>query len=278
MNGIHDMGGLTCFGPVVREKTEPLFHAPWERRVFAMTMLGMGRLDTLDAFRHAIERMDPAHYLESSYYEHWLAALEALALEKGVLTQEEIASGRASTTAVSDQSPLPPEAVPVVVNGGAPASRDKGRLKPRFKIGDRILTKNLNPSGHTRLPRYVRGRQGTIHLVHGTFVYPDTNAHGRGEQPQPLYCVRFDARELWGPDAARRDHLYIDLWEDYLTSVETSQPATNKPTVTQKAKIASTKKPTAVRKAAAAKKKTATAKQTVVKAKTKPAKRKLRRS
>src|SRR5262249_21917112 len=194
-------------------------------------------VDTLDAFRHAIERMDPAHYLESSYYEHWLSALETLALEHGILTPEELATGAANTTSVSRQPPLPPEAIPAVVNGGAPCSRNEGRLKPRFKVGDRVLTKNLNPSGHTRLPRYVRGRQGEVHIVHGTFVYPDTNAHGQGESPQPLYSVRFDARELWGPNAARRDHLYIDLWEDYLIPVETPQPITKKPTVTRKAKV-----------------------------------------
>lgn len=244
MNGVHDMGGMTCYGPVVREKDEPLFHAPWERRVFAMTMLGMGRLDTLDAFRHAIERMDPAHYLESSYYEHWLAALEKLALEKGVLTPAEIASGRAAKKTISDHPPLPPEAVPVVVNGGAPTNRKTGRQKPRFKVGDRVMTKNLNPSGHTRLPRYVRSRAGTIHIVHGTFVYPDTNAHGQGEKPQPLYCVRFEARELWGPTAARRDHLYIDLWEDYLLPVASPQPAAKKPAAKKQIankKIATTK-------------------------------------
>lgn len=266
MNGVHDMGGMTCFGPVVCEKDEPLFHAPWERRVFAMTMLGMGKVDTLDGFRHAIERMDPAHYLESSYYEHWLAALETLALEKGVLTQEEIASGRASTTASSDQPPLPPEAVPVVVHGGAPCNRTKGRLKPRYVVGDRVVAKNLNPSGHTRLPRYVRGRQGEIHIVHGTFVYPDTNAHGQGEKPQPLYSVRFDARELWGPNAARRDHLYIDLWEDYLTSVESSQPAlaTKKVKAKVTKSVASARTATAAKPAAkkhTAKKKTVAAKQ-----------------
>ncbi|MBM4255573.1 MAG: nitrile hydratase subunit beta [Deltaproteobacteria bacterium] len=250
MNGVHDMGGMTCFGPVVREKNEPLFHAPWERRVFAMTMLGMGRLDTLDAFRHAIERMDPAHYLESSYYEHWLAALETLALEQGVLTPGEIASGRTSTKGKSDQPPLPPEAVPVVVNGGAPTSRKTGRQKPRFKVGDRVTTKNLNPSGHTRLPRYVRGREGTIHIVHGTFVYPDTNAHGQGEKPQPLYCVRFEARGLWGPDAARRDHLYIDLWEDYLIPVASPQPTAKKQIMIKAAKSGAVQKATPVRKAA----------------------------
>ena len=287
MNGVHDMGGMTCFGPVIREKEEPLFHAPWERQVFAMTMLGMGRLVTLDGFRHAVERMDPAHYLESSYYEHWLAALETLALEKGVLSPEELATGVSSTASVSTEPPLPPEAIPSVVKGGAPCSRTEGRLKPRFKVGDRVIAKNLNPSGHTRLPRYVRGRQGEVHIVHGTFVYPDTNAHGQGEQPQPLYCVRFTARELWGPDAARRDHLYIDLWEDYLTPADSPQPTSKKSTVTKSAKTPSAKNAASVRKAVAekpvAKKqktkgKTATTKRTATKAKAKPAKRKSSRS
>jgi nitrile hydratase len=287
MNGVHDMGGMTCFGPVTREKDEPLFHAPWERRVFAMTMLGMGRLGPVDALRHAIERMDPAHYLESSYYEHWLSALETLAVEKGVFTPEELNSGATSTTTISDQPPLPPEAVPVVVYGGAPCNRNEGRLKPRFKVGDRIITKNLNPSGHTRLPRYVRGRQGEIHIVHGTFVYPDTNAHGKGEQPQPLYCVRFDARELWGPNAARRDHLYIDLWEDYLAPIPSPQSTSQKATVTKTTKTCPVRKATAVRKAAATpatakkqtvKKKTAATKRSVTKAKAKPAKRKSSRA
>lgn len=224
MNSIHDMGGMTCFGPVVQEENEPPFHAPWERRVFAMTMLGMGRLDTLDAFRHAVERMNPAHYLESSYYEHWLAALETLAVENGIVTPEELETGVPQTSKVDSEPPLSPEAVPVVVSDGAPCDRPAGRRKPRFSVGDTVIAKNLNPSGHTRLPRYVRGKQGVIYLVHGTFVYPDTNAHGGGERPQPLYNVRFSAKELWGPTSVRRDHLYIDLWEDYLEPRSTPTP------------------------------------------------------
>ena len=216
MNGIHDMGGMTCYGPVKPEENEPVFHAEWEKRMFAMTMLGMGQIDTLDAFRHAVERMDPAHYLSSTYYEHWLAALETLALEKGLLTQEELATGTATETGKGAEGPLPPEAVSAVVHGGAPTNRETGRLTPRFKAGDRVQARNLNPTGHTRLPRYVRGKNGVIALVHGTFVYPDTNAHGKGEQPQPLYSVCFDAHELWGSDVSATDSLYIDLWEDYL--------------------------------------------------------------
>jgi nitrile hydratase beta subunit len=242
MNGVHDMGGMTCFGPVVREENEPIFHAPWERRVFALGMSSMGNLGTLDEFRHAGERMDPAHYLAAPYYEHWLAAMETLAVEKGILTREELASGQTTEMNLGTRPPLPPEAVPIVVQKGVPCDRREGRLKPRFKAGDRVTARNLNPSGHTRLPRYVRGKQGVIDRAHGTFVYPDTNAHGGGERPQPLYSVRFSARELWGP-AAGRGQLYIDLWEDYLTPVPPQ--AGTKPT-------AKATKPTAPRVAKAA--------------------------
>jgi len=216
MNGVHDMGGMTCFGPIVREENEPVFHANWERRIFGIALLTMGQLDTLDAFRHVIERMDPVHYLSSSYYEHWLAGLETVLVEKDIFTKEELATGTTKGTPSGVRTPLSPEAVPTVVQQGAPCSRDTGRLTPRFKVGDSVIARNLNPPGHTRLPRYARGKVGIIDRVHGTFVYPDTNAHGGGEQPQPLYCVRFDAKELWGPTVQARDSLCIDLWEDYL--------------------------------------------------------------
>jgi nitrile hydratase len=219
MNGVHDMGGMTCFGPIVREENEPVFHAPWERRVFAMTMLAMGDAGNLDEFRHAIERMDPAHYLSSTYYEHWLAALEALAVENGVLTREELTSGTVTNSGSTTKTPLPPETIQAVVKGGGSTQRQTGRMAPRFKPGDYVVACNFNPSGHTRLPRYVRGKRGVIDRVHGTFVYPDTNAHHGGEQPQPVYCVRFAARDLWGP-ATTRDSLYVDLWEDYLENAE----------------------------------------------------------
>ncbi len=216
MNGPHDMGGMTCYGPIEREENEPLFHNPWEKRVFAMTMLSLGGIANLDEFRHAIERMAPVHYLSSSYYEHWLAGLETLAVEKGVLTPEEIASGTLQGGGGEKPAPLPPEVVAEVVRKGVSPERDTGRLVPRFTPGDRVVARTINPTGHTRMPRYVRGKPGVIDRVHGTFVYPDTNAHGGEERPQPLYSVRFEAQTLWGPDTPSRDSLYIDLWEDHL--------------------------------------------------------------
>ena len=213
------MGGMTCFGAIEREEDEPVFHAAWERRIFALNNLSMGQIDTLDAMRHAVERMDPAHYLSTPYYEHWLAGLETLAVEHGILTEEELATGVTEGGDETALTPAPPEVVEAVVRGGAPFERREGRLTPRFVADDRVVVRNAHPPGHTRLPRYARGKQGVIARVHGTFVFPDTNAHGEGEQPQPLYSVRFDARELWGSHAAASDCLFLDLWEDYLEPV-----------------------------------------------------------
>ncbi len=204
MNGIHDLGGFTCFGPVTRDPDEPVFKADWERRVFGMMMIGGATLGPIDAMRHAIERMDPVHYLESSYYEHWLAAVETRSAEC------DLANAEKSTDTIGA------EVIAEVVAGGMPAERAMSGVEPRFKVGDSVQTKNLNPRGHTRLPRYVRGHRGTVHKLHGNHVFPDTAAHHQGENPQPLYSVRFSATELWGDAAVGRDSLYIDLWENYL--------------------------------------------------------------
>jgi nitrile hydratase len=204
MNGIHDLGGLTCFGPVVREANEPVFHEDWERRTFALMMLTGAALGPIDSYRHAIERMDPLRYLQTTYYEHWLAGLERLVAERALA---DAPPARHTVTA---------EVVDAVVAGGVSAERASDDFAPRFALGDRVVAKNLNPSGHTRLPRYVRGRQGVIAAIQGNHVFPDTAAHLAGENPQPLYSVRFAARELWGPQAAPQDCLYVDLWESYL--------------------------------------------------------------
>lgn len=216
MNGIHDMGGMTCFGPVRREAGEPVFHGDWERRVFAMNIAALAFLGPVDRARHAVERMNPVEYLTTTYYEHWLAGIETLAKDLGYATQAELDSGRVETRKPTPHSAPDAAMIEGLVRGGMPASRDEGRLEPRFAPGDAVRARNIEVSGHTRLPRYVRGRSGVIEKHHGTHVFPDTAAHDRGEDPQPLYTVRFEARELWGDNVERRDCVYIDLWEDYL--------------------------------------------------------------
>jgi nitrile hydratase beta subunit len=220
MNSIHDLGGMDGFGPVVCEKDEPLFHEAWERRVFGMFLATMGHLYNLDEMRHSIERMSPTHYLGSPYYEHWLAGLERMLVEKGRTSTAEIEAkvrefASAAPPAVPERSnPALAQGLAQAIRAGAPSSRGKGRA--RFASGARVRVRRMNPHGHTRCPRYVRGVAGTIEHVHERFVFPDGHAHGRGESPQVLYTVGFEASDLWGPDAESRGKVYVDLWESYL--------------------------------------------------------------
>jgi nitrile hydratase len=220
MNGVHDLGGMHGFGPVVREQDEPVFHSDWEKRAFAMTLTAMGRgVCNVDEFRRAIERMPPADYLAASYYEKWLYALESLLVEKGVATREEIAGGHAAAPASTKASGSLEDG-----GGGGVESFDDSAVKlrfdksfkPGFKVGDRVVARNLNPEHHTRLPRYARGKRGVIRYDQGVFVFPDTHAHGQGGKPQHVYTVVFEARELWGADHHAREPVYLDCWEDYL--------------------------------------------------------------
>lgn len=222
VNGVHDLGGMHGLGPVQREADEPVFHAPWEGRVLAMQRaLSVHRLLVIDEYRHAIERLPPADYLTFSYYQKWLAGLERLAVEKGILTREEI-DARAAHYAASPDAPLPTRVDPDLVDRAermqtSRAHFDRPATRPaRFAVGDRVRTRREQPRGHTRLPRYARGRLGTIHAVHGFYVFPDTVAHGAGEDPQPLYSVCFEGAELWGESTEPRERLYLDLWERYL--------------------------------------------------------------
>ena len=224
MNGAHDMGGMHGFGPVVREENEPVFHEPWEKTVFMLSRATRVQgIINIDESRHGIERMPPAEYLAASYYERWLASLERNLVEKGVITQEELDARVALLTEQPD-APLPQRELPeLIAQLTAPASAATAReayQRPgpasRFAEGDAIVTHNEHPRGHTRLPRYVRGKRGTIHAVRGCYVFPDTHAHGQGEQPQPMYTVAFDGDELWGPSTEPRERVYIDLWESYL--------------------------------------------------------------
>ncbi len=216
MNGIHDMGGMQDMGPVEHEKNEPVFHHAWEGRVYAMTRaLGAWGKWNIDVGRYGIEILSPVDYLRMSYYEKWLVRNVALLVERGLVTREEIETGKPAPGSHKATPPLTAAAVPGALDRGN-FMRPEAKAEARFKVGQRVRARNMNPLGHTRLPRYARGKEGTIVRHRGVFVFPDTNAQFQGEHPQHLYSVRFAARELWGEDAAPRDSVSLDMWDSYL--------------------------------------------------------------
>jgi nitrile hydratase beta subunit len=216
LNGVHDMGGMHGMGPVEYEQNEPVFHAPWEGRAFALNQAaGAWRKWNVDAWRHKIESLPPAAYLRMSYYEKWFAAVRELLVDSGLVTREEVESGKPAPRSSKATPPLTADKVPSMRRSGALSMRDVA-VTPRFHAGQHVVTRNINPTGHTRLPRYARNKQGTVERDHGVYVFPDTTAHGLGEKPQHVYSVRFTARELWGEQASPRDSVNIDLWDDYL--------------------------------------------------------------
>lgn len=216
MNGVHDMGGMHGMGPVPYERDEPVFHAPWEARVYALDVaMRAWRRWNIDAGRYEIELIPPAEYLRMTYYERWFVRLVELLVKRELVTREEIDTGTPAPAARREKPALTAERVASMVRNGAIASRDVP-VAPRFAVHQRVRARTINPAGHTRLPRYVRGRTGTIERDHGVYVFPDTNALFLGENPQHVYSVRFAARELWGEQAPPRDAVYLDLWDDYL--------------------------------------------------------------
>jgi nitrile hydratase subunit beta len=220
VDGVHDLGGKEGFGTVDLGGPEPPFHARWEATVFAMTRAASiaGAIRNTDQFRHAIERIDPGAYLTQGYYGRWIGALETMLVEAGTLTADDIqarylALGGDGSDLVAAR-PRAGAVLPPVAS--APGSERASRRAPRYAIGARVRTVAHGHSGHTRLPAYARGRRGTVAALHGTWVYPDTNAHGAGEQPQAVYGVAFEATELWGPDADALCRIHLDLFESYL--------------------------------------------------------------
>jgi nitrile hydratase len=219
MNGGHDLGGMHGLGPINAEPEaqEPVFHADWERRVFALVRaLGpLGRW-TGDMSRYARERQHPAVYLRHSYYENWLAGLLELLLENGLVSADELATGRAARPADPEllRKVLHAEDVSRVALQGSPVEMP-AETPPRFRPGDRVRAVNRHPTGHTREPRYVRGRVGIIHAHHGAHLFPDLSAEGV-RVGRHLYTVRFEAAELWGESGNRNSIVFVDLWEDYL--------------------------------------------------------------
>src|SRR5450631_1736579 len=211
MNGIHDMGGMHGFGVVAPEANEPVFHAAWEGRVLALNRaMGHSRLWNIDMSRAAIEVLPPDVYLTRSYYAKWLLRLEQLLLERALVDADELAAGHA----LRPGKPLRRlEAADV----GAALTRGSYGREPsapaRFKAGERVRTRNINPVTHTRLPRYARGRVGTIECVRGCHVFPDSVAIGKGENPQWLYTLQFEGRELWGDNCDPNLKVSIEAFE-----------------------------------------------------------------
>jgi nitrile hydratase len=220
MNGAHDMGGVDGFGPVIPEPNEPVFHDEWERRVLAIT-LAMARPGgwNIDMSRFAREDRSPADYLSKSYYQIWLAGLERLMQERGLVWPDEIEAGHMLYPPKAGMPVLASGDVEAMLRRGAPTGREVAS-KPLFSIGDRVRAKNIHPAGHVRLPRYVRGHVGVVELLHGAHVFADSNARGDGENPQHLYTVCFSARELWGGRADPTSSVSVDAWESYLEPAE----------------------------------------------------------
>ena len=220
MNGVHDMGGMHGMGPIHHEENEPVFHEPWEGRIYAMTRVvrAGGGKQNLDSSRHLIELLPPAEYLRMSYYERWFARLVNQLVTNGVVTRDELESGHAAPGSPKATPRVAAAMVPALVTKRNSARRDAA-VSPRFKVGQRVRARNINPTGHTRLPRYARGKVGVVDRDHGVFLFPDTNAEFLGEKPQHVYSVRFAARELWGELASARDAVHVDMWDDYLDGV-----------------------------------------------------------
>ncbi|WEZ83130.1 nitrile hydratase subunit beta [Rhizobium sp. 32-5/1] len=216
MNGPHDLGGQHGMGPVAPEKDEPIFHAEWEKRALGVTLsCGAFGAWTIDESRHARENLAPATYLSASYYEVWTRALETLLQRHGFVSAAELSAGQMLNKGTEPKRTLTAEMVPAVLAKGGPCDRPLDAPQA-FAVGDRVRTKNFNPETHTRLPRYARAKRGIVEAVQGTYVFPDDNAHGKGENPQWVYTVVFDAKEIWGEGADPSLTVSIDAWESYL--------------------------------------------------------------
>ena len=219
MDGAHDMGGVRGFGPVVPEPNEPVFHEAWERRAFALTV-AMSRPGgwNIDMSRFARENRPPDDYLSKSYFQIWLAGLETLMVERGLVTLAEIEAGKVLTPPKPEVNVFAPQDIVPAIRRGASTARE-ATTPAMFAVGETVRMKSLHPQTHTRLPRYVRGHRGIIQLNHGCHVFADLNSLGVGESPQWLYTVRFDGPELWGKDTDPTLSISVDAWESYLERV-----------------------------------------------------------
>jgi len=216
VNGAQDLGGMMGFGGIAPEGDEPVFHADWERRALAVTLAANAcGLWNLDTGRHARETLPPAAYLTKSYYDIWISGLEKLVLRNGMISEAEMQAGKVLTPARTVPGKLAAADVASALAKGTPYDRPASTAAV-FVVGETTRTKVMHPTTHTRLPRYARGKSGVVEAVRGCFVFPDSNAHGGGEDPRWLYTVRFREAELWGADADPSLEVSIDAWEPYL--------------------------------------------------------------
>jgi nitrile hydratase beta subunit len=218
MDGVHDMGGMHGFGKVEPESNEPAFHAPWEGRTLALTRaMGYTGVWTIDQTRAGIESLPPDIYLSSSYYKKWELRLEKMVVDLGLVSADELDAGHALQPGKALKRKLTAAEVPGTITRGSFARQ--APAPARFKPGDRVRTKNIHPATHTRLPRYARDKFGVVEAIRGCHVFPDTVAIGQGENPQWLYTVLFDGRELWGENSDPSLKVSIEAFEPYLEPV-----------------------------------------------------------
>ena len=214
MNSIHDLGGMHGFGAIDAERDEPPFHHAWEGRAGGLLeVMTFPAGFTVDRFRYLRETLRPDLYLTQNYYEQWIYVAEQALLESGMISAAELARGEARGPRRTDA--IRRDAVWGFLHDRSHSGRAMPDA-PRFTVGQHVRARNLQPTGHTRLPRYARGKAGAIVSHHGAHVLPDASAHGQGDRAQHLYTVRFAARELWGDGAHPRDSVHLDLWESYL--------------------------------------------------------------
>ena len=221
MTRVHDMGGRFGDGAVQPEpQGVPEFKEEWHRPALALTVAAgaLGKWN-IDMSRHAREKLAPQDYARFAYYEKWIAALADLLVETGVVTPRELATGETEGTPARTPAVTAQTVARLMAQGG-PAARDSA-IAPVFEVGQMVRTAHpsanrLVNGGHTRLPQYAAGARGQILRCHGAHVLPDSNAHGLGEAPEPLYTVMFAASELWADPENPQDEVTLDLWQSYL--------------------------------------------------------------
>lgn len=206
MDGIYDLGGISGFGKVTKEVDEPVFHHDWEAFAYAAVSIGVVSAFNIDEYRHAVERIDPARYLDYSYYERVLIAATSLFVEKGIVSNTELEQRAAGPV---------PLARPISKTAGDSVISQTNT----FKVGESVRVRTLQATGHSRAPRYVHGKQGVVIHVTPPFAVPDANAHGQNHPAQSTYHVRFAARELWGGSAEPNTSVVVDLWQMYLEAI-----------------------------------------------------------